>query len=146
MQQGDVGNRVVVKGGGVVTGVSSSQYRPLDFINFEFRLLTILDAECDSAESVVCCKLDYSYLDDPPQYHALSYCWGDPSVTLPIQVNDKTDQVTMNLEAALRELRARKIKTLWVDALCINQQDPVERGLQVMRMGIIYSKAIEVLA
>lgn len=57
---------MVVKDSGVVTGVSSSQYKPLDFINFEFRLFTILDPECDSAESVVCYKLDYSYLDDPP--------------------------------------------------------------------------------
>jgi hypothetical protein len=55
-------------------------------------------------------------------------------------------EVTTNLEAALRELRAQKIKTIWVDVLCINQQDPTERGLQVMRMGLIYSRAIMVLA
>jgi len=121
-------------------------YRPLDFINFEFRLLTLLEIPGDSAEAEVCCKLEHAYLDDPPQYHALSYCRGDASVTVPIQVNGQTKQVTTNLEAALRELRNRKITTLWADALCINQEDSLERGLQVMRMGLIYSKAIEVFA
>jgi hypothetical protein len=55
-------------------------------------------------------------------------------------------EVTTNLEAALRELRGQKIKTIWVGALCIDQQDPTERGLQVMRMGLIYSRVFTVLA
>ncbi|RFU25078.1 hypothetical protein B7463_g11261, partial [Scytalidium lignicola] len=50
-------------------------------------------------------------------------------------------EVTTNLEAALRELRAQNITTLWIDALCINQNDLLERALQVMRMGLIYSRA-----
>jgi Heterokaryon incompatibility protein (HET) len=50
------------------------------------------------------------------------------------------------LEAALRALRALKVAVLWIDALCINQKDPIERGLQVMRMGLIYLNASKVLA
>lgn len=76
----------------------------------------------------------------------LSYCWRDPLVTVPIQVDGRVEHITTNLEAVLRELRARRIKTVWVDALCINQQDLVESGLQVMRMLLIYSRAVEVLA
>jgi hypothetical protein len=121
-------------------------YQPLDFVNFEFRLLTLLENEDSSQEGQICCKLKHAYLDDPPQYHALSYCWGDPTVIAPILVNGSTMKVTTNLEAALRELRGQKIKTIWVDALCINQQDPTERGLQVMHMGLIYSRAFTVLA
>jgi hypothetical protein len=121
-------------------------YQPLDFVNFEFRLLTLLENEDSSQEGQICCELKHAYLDDPPQYHALSYCWGDPTVITPILVNGLTMEVTTNLEAALRELRSQKVKTIWVDALCINQQDPTERGLQVMRMGLIYSRAITVLA
>lgn len=121
-------------------------YTPLDFVNFEFRLLTLLENEDSSKEGQICCELKHAYLDDPPQYHALSYCWGDPTVIAPILVNGLTIEVTTNLEAALRELRGQKIKTVLVDALCINQQDPTERGLQVMRMGLIYSRAIVVLA
>ncbi|KAH6671885.1 hypothetical protein B0J14DRAFT_483696, partial [Halenospora varia] len=32
------------------------------------------------------------------------------------------------------------------DPLCINQKDLVERGLQVLRMGLIYSRAGRVIA
>lgn len=34
---------------------------------------------------------------------------------------------------------------LWVDSLCIKQKDLVERGLRVRRMGLIYSRAAEVV-
>jgi TPR repeat protein len=35
---------------------------------------------------------------------------------------------------------------LWVDALCINQEDLLERALQVVRMGLLYSKIEMVFA
>jgi len=81
-----------------------------------------------------------------PDYVALSYCWGDPLVTKPICVNNVHVEITTNLEAALRVLRDMNIQVLWIDALCINQNDLSERGLQVMRMGLIYSNASKVLA
>lgn len=62
-----------------------------------------------------------------------------------ISVDGHMVPVTTNLEAALRELRSQTAVTLWVDALCINQDDPVKRALQVMRMGIIYAKAMGVV-
>jgi hypothetical protein len=71
---------------------------------------------------------------------------GDPSITKPIIINGSIMEVTTNLEAALRELRAWKITKIWVDAICINQRDVAERGIQVPRMGLIYSKATEVIA
>ncbi|PMD14887.1 heterokaryon incompatibility, partial [Hyaloscypha hepaticicola] len=80
-----------------------------------------------------------------PDYVALSYCWGDPSITHPIIVNDLPVQVTTNLEAALRALRHQKVETVWIDALCINQLDLLEQGLQIMRMGLIYSNASYVI-
>jgi hypothetical protein len=71
---------------------------------------------------------------------------GDPSITKPIIINGSIMEVTTNLEAALRELRAWQITKIWVDAICINQRDVAERGIQVPRMGLIYSKATEVIA
>lgn len=121
-------------------------YQTLDSVKSEFRLLILLPPKGSWESEPVGCKIEHAYLDDPPPYYALSYHWGNPSATLPIRVNGQDVQVTTNLEAALRELRARGILTVWVDALCINQQDPVEKGLQVMRMGSIYSRAVEVLA
>lgn len=121
-------------------------YKTLDTVKFEFRLLILLPPKGAWENEPVGCQIEHVYLDDPPPYYALSYHWGDPLVTIPIRVNGQDVQVTKNLEAALRELRARGINTVWVDALCINQQDPLEKGLQVMRMGQIYSRAVEVLA
>ena len=60
-------------------------------------------------------------------------------------MNERSVQVGTNLKSALKELRAQELLMLWVDALCINQKDLLERGLQVMRMGLIYSRAVEVV-
>jgi hypothetical protein len=118
-------------------------YRPLDFPAFEFRLLTILPSEISNAP--IHCSIRYEVLIEPPEYRALSYCWGNQNVTVEIFVNGRPVQVGVNLKSALKELRAQGLLVLWVDALCINQNDLLERGLQVMRMGLIYSRAVEVV-
>ncbi|KAF1978376.1 heterokaryon incompatibility, partial [Bimuria novae-zelandiae CBS 107.79] len=82
-------------------------------------------------------------------YVALSYTWGDPKETREIVVNGKSVQVTVNLEAALRALRDKApVKAglkLWIDALCINQDDNDEKGVQVKRMADIYRQAFDVV-
>ncbi|PSN60391.1 HET-domain-containing protein [Corynespora cassiicola Philippines] len=79
-------------------------------------------------------------------YMALSYTWGDPAITRRILVNGIKMDVTENLDAALRVLRTQPyIKNgwkIWIDALCINQQDIIERATQVKRMRDIYHRAI----
>jgi hypothetical protein len=53
-----------------------------------------------------------------------------------------TLRVTTNLESALRHLRKEKqIRTLWVDALCIDQKNEDEKRAQVQRMDRIYANA-----
>jgi FAD/FMN-containing dehydrogenase len=47
---------------------------------------------------------------------------------------------------ALRDLRYHeKDRVLWIDALCIDQNNNEERGEQVQQMGSIYSKAERVI-
>ncbi|KAF2787649.1 HET-domain-containing protein, partial [Melanomma pulvis-pyrius CBS 109.77] len=92
------------------------------------------------------CCLEKCSLVEKPSYRALSYCWGDPMDTRAITVNDQIVKVTTNLEAALRQLKSRGFTKIWIDALCINQNDILERGLQVLRMGLIYSNALQVMA
>jgi hypothetical protein len=79
------------------------------------------------------------------EYVALSYVWGNPNKTREIFINEKSVQVTENLESALRILRdklpMRLGVRLWADALCINQNDVKERSTQVQRMREIYQKA-----
>lgn len=85
-------------------------------------------------------------------YTALSYTWGltSPETDRTILLNDKEMTVGKNLEIVLRALSvAQEFKNgfkLWVDALCINQVDDVERGCQVARMRNIYGDAYSVIA
>ena len=82
------------------------------------------------------------------RYEALSYTWGDPSVTDAIRCSQTGREllVTVNCKNALRRLRfPHQRRWLWIDAICINQQDIRERELQVGRMGEIYKAAEGVL-
>ena len=82
------------------------EYQRLDFANFETRLLNIhpLNPTTRSQRATVHGHLEHISLVDPPQYHALSYFWGDPSITAPVVIDHQRVSVTVNLEAALREL------------------------------------------
>lgn len=118
-------------------------YEPLLRDPATIRLLTLLGG---AFSDPLQCRLDNVPFEPDPGFEALSYSWGDPTVTRPIQVNGRVLHVTSNLEAALKHLRyTDEDRTLWVDAVCINQADVVERSHQVSIMGQIYGKAKQVL-
>ena len=81
--------------------------------------------------------------DEAPAYEALSYVWGAAAaVQKTALVNGEAFRIGTNLEAALRYLRdEREGRTLWVDALCIDQGNVRERNQQVNRMRAIYAGA-----
>ncbi|KAH6894671.1 heterokaryon incompatibility protein-domain-containing protein [Thelonectria olida] len=79
-------------------------------------------------------------------FHALSYTWGDPSNPRYMMLNGHEVPITKNLAKALDDLRQSKgYLVIWVDALCINQKDNVEKSHQVRRMKDIYQSAMDVL-
>lgn len=80
-------------------------------------------------------------------FYALSYTWGSSDNPQTILVNDKKLVITANLANALRTLRntLEQGYYLWVDAVCINQANAVERGLEVSRMQLIYSRATDTI-
>lgn len=85
-------------------------------------------------------------LRDQPEYEALSYVWGDSRCTNQIILDGKKFAVTGNLFEALTQLRdVKKARTLWIDAVCINQKNDTEKTAQVMIMGKVYSQASRVL-
>lgn len=98
-------------------------------------------------DSTVRCTLETVEFGAAPHYTALSYTWGDPKVRTPILIDGQSVRVTMNLEAALQHLRKgiSEPLVLWVDAICINQDDEVEKSKQVTHMRDIYSKADSVI-
>ncbi|OAL05549.1 HET-domain-containing protein [Phaeosphaeriaceae sp. SRC1lsM3a] len=83
--------------------------------------------------------------DDRPDYEALSYAWGsaaDPSVVYIDAITRAPLAITRNLDTALRHLRHEaQSRTMWVDALCIDQESTHEKNHQVASMGQIYSSA-----
>ncbi|EUC49898.1 hypothetical protein COCMIDRAFT_1312 [Bipolaris oryzae ATCC 44560] len=80
---------------------------------------------------------------------ALSYTWGDPADKKAIVINGEVVRVQANLEAALRVLRSKKPMRsgyrIWVDAICIKQEDLAERSREVRRMRMIYGLAADVV-
>ncbi|KAJ9638365.1 hypothetical protein H2199_007052 [Coniosporium tulheliwenetii] len=80
-----------------------------------------------------------------PNYFALSYTWGKENNCRPIKIDDAKFYVTPTLECVLRQIQARKVPTLWVDAICINQSDDAEKTVQVRLMGRIYHCAYSVI-
>lgn len=106
-------------------------------------------------------RLGTTFEDPPddyePRYEALSYTWGPPescpelAFVQPISnTSTQADPVTLplrrNLAVALRHIRFPKAtRTLWIDALCINQDNIPERNEQVKRMTDIYRLADRVV-
>jgi len=79
-------------------------------------------------------------------YEALSYVWGDPNETSPIRVDGDQFPVTIKLHEALSRLRDRSIeRIIWVDAVCINQENGQEKKHQIQLMAKIFGQANRVI-
>ena len=126
----------------------SSQYRyPSLETGSHIRLVTILPrAEASLTNGPLSIKLQQCPLSQCPPYKALSYTWGQSHCSDRAYCeNGEYINVTPNLLAALLHLRGRQPVTLWIDAVCINQEDVKERNCQVRLMSQIYQKARQVI-
>jgi hypothetical protein len=84
--------------------------------------------------------------DSIPGYKCLSYTWGEPCEGREILLNGCTFRVRDNLFEFLDIARRLfPMEFLWVDAICIDQNNVAERGHQVERMGRVYECALGVL-
>ncbi|KAL8989546.1 MAG: hypothetical protein Q9169_008339 [Polycauliona sp. 2 TL-2023] len=140
------------------------RYTPLDPEAKTIRLMRLLPGNFDDEIRIL---LRTTYLDEEhvPLYEALSYAWGSMerhryvktarqggvrpllsrlNVLSTVAFGDLP--VTPNLDEALRYLRWKdKARDLWIDAICVDQQNLQERGNQVQRMADIYSSARRVV-
>ncbi|KAL1638031.1 hypothetical protein SLS58_009052 [Diplodia intermedia] len=128
---------------------SGLRYHPLRTDRHEIRLIHVQALQ--SPDDRVRCSLRHAFLEDSPQYTALSYVWGDRNVTVPILLDQHELQVTANLDSALRHLALdcnRDSSTelvLWVDAVCIDQANNSERSHQVSQMDKVYKEASQTI-
>ncbi|CEI61598.1 hypothetical protein FVEN_g9319 [Fusarium venenatum] len=110
----------------------------------EIRILHVLPAT--DINHPIESRLEVVALEQNPVYEALSYCWGDSTELLDIKCNNQGFEVTENLFSALQHLRDENAeRTLWIDAICINQNDLKERQSQVLLMKDIYSRSERVV-
>jgi hypothetical protein len=103
------------------------------------RILELLPSD-DSQP--VSCRLHRASLKNLPRYEALSYTWGTEKPDCVISIDGKRFMIPRNLYNALRVFQpslATESRWIWIDALCINQEDSSERVEQVLKMSLIYS-------
>ncbi|KAH7125235.1 heterokaryon incompatibility protein-domain-containing protein [Dendryphion nanum] len=78
-------------------------------------------------------------------YEAISYTWGLDNRTNALSCNNEIIHITENVETMLRHLRSKhKTKVVWVDSICIDQSNEVEKARQVQCMGLIFGHALKV--
>jgi hypothetical protein len=130
--------------------VKDYNYDPLD--QTQIRLVKI---QAEKGWKVKCEIFPVSLEHTPTSYIAISYAWGDvdqkSEIILEREVTDDAGRttiertphrVTASLRGALEAVREKgRDVWVWVDALCINQDDVAERTRQVQLMTDIYSKA-----
>ncbi|KAF7893942.1 hypothetical protein EAF00_007456 [Botryotinia globosa] len=90
------------------------------------------------------CSLKHVNFGERPKYNAVSYTWGDEADQKPIVIDDRYFLVTGNLYKALiclQQQQSAKECLLWVDAICINQDNVAERNRQLTIMPFIYERA-----
>ena len=120
--------------------------------NHHIRLLTIIPG--DSPE--ICAALTVVDESADPRYQCLSYTWGPPKKSdagrswfehgRRFVLDGIEASIKPNLDDALHHLRRLNIcGPIWIDALCINQEDVGERSQQVSKMDCIYANADEVI-
>jgi Heterokaryon incompatibility protein (HET) len=129
------------------------QYSPLRKDRDEFRLIRLVPGPT-SAEI----EIEIFHAPRSSSYEALSYVWGPPERTHVALVHGPVTKrnedpsfrttigITHSLAVAFSHLRdPTKPRVLWIDAICINQDDSAERSAEVLEMGSIYSRARQVI-
>jgi ankyrin repeat protein len=121
------------------------EYEPIDLEGHSFRLIRLSKGK----DGPIQCELFHAWLHDAEniiEYEALSYTWGGTDKPYEIEINGRIMSVTENLFLALKHLRYQyQDRIMWVDAICIDQDNAKERGHQVRQMASIYKTAERVV-
>lgn len=123
-----------------IIGDAKMLYQQLPLNTMEIRLLR-LDLTANPA-SAIRCTLRKHNLFERPDFEALTYTWGESSPSRNIIVNGFSFRVTINLYHFLkRQQEAGRDCNMWVDAICVNQSDLLEKNLQIPNMNMVYMAA-----
>lgn len=90
--------------------------------------------------------LSRKFVESPGAFWAISYFWGPKGGGFSFTTDQGSIPITQSLSTCLTTLRREAVKApLWADAVCINQNDKIEKAMQVRRMGSLYERASKVI-
>jgi len=122
--------------------ISPFKHAPLDHTQPSIRIIKVLPHL--SREGLLQCTIAHGTTAD--DYTCLSYTWGHKSTGYPIFIDGQLFMVRQNLRKFLYAIRQiHPLRPLWIDAVCIDQNNIAERNHQVAQMGAIYAAAAHVM-
>ena len=126
-------------------------HQPLSLELKQIRLLSFRPLD-ESAPDRIACTLEIYEHSSAPEYVALSYTWGEPVPVFPIYIDNGYLDIGRNLHSfCLAFCRSKEAKFrcesvyLWIDQVCIDQDNTLEKNHQVGIMHDIYAQATSVL-
>ena len=94
-----------------------------------------------------------SHANEIAEYVCLSYCWGGPQSVLTTKENMEAHtqslpykDLPLTLRDAIDVTRQLGIRYLWIDALCIIQDSPEDKAIEIGKMGDIYYNSTVTIA
>jgi len=127
------------------SGRGRFKHSPLDLDVPSIRLVRVLPGPSFDGRI----HLDIRHASANSTYSCLSYVWGEQQVLCWIRLGGQLFQVGQNLHGFLRSVIKKSHLCsgwLWIDALCIDQSNKLERIHQVQQMGHIFSHAVRVIS
>ncbi|KAG8159788.1 hypothetical protein KVR01_010425 [Diaporthe batatas] len=123
------------------------QYPPLADDSDHIRILDLFPGERDDP---IRARLEPSSLSNRPSYEAISYAWGSKTDTDAVLICEGgleySVEIPKSLHGALQQLRHHcDHRSIWADAVCMNQTDDEEKNHQVRLMRKIYQRATVVV-
>lgn len=120
-------------------------FQGFDELKLESQEIRLIRIENHLQENTLHYRIWHANLDQAPVFYALSYCWGAPvaeTALKTILLNGSSTKVRPNLYAFLKRAAVCMPHVwLWVDSLCIDQEDILGRNHQVSIMAKIYQSA-----
>ncbi|KAF4634089.1 hypothetical protein G7Y89_g4018 [Cudoniella acicularis] len=109
-----------------------------------FSSIRLLRLKPGSSPSKFQCELQAFSIDQAPKYHTLSYCWGAPTRENPLLCSGEIIMITTTLKEALARLITHNrgdVEWIWIDQICVDQENVREKETQVNMMKDIYHKS-----
>ena len=119
------------------------EYRRLN----DSRNIRILELQAGAGEAKLEGRLREVSISDSAIYEAVSYTWACEGPDQHLRIaSSGVLKISNTLASALRQLRyLDRPRSLWIDAICINQFDDVEKSAQVQMMRQIFHQAEQVV-